>query len=91
MKPAELIFPTRRPESVSHPGAPARLRSLRPLVAVLLGEIQRLSPAEKLLLLEEIWDEVARLSRSGGTPDRVEQDLAEDIARIALGRARFDS
>lgn len=91
MQAAKLTRPARRPGSAPIPGAPARLRSLRPLVAILLGEVRRLSPAEKLLLVEEMWDEIARLSPPADSPARTERDLAENIARFALRRARFDS
>jgi len=35
--------------------------------AVLAAELERLSPAEKLLLVEELWNQIARVQRGRAT------------------------
>jgi len=57
----------------------------------LAAEISRLSPAEKLLLVEELWDEIAKESAAAEPPAWHDQVLAEDAARYAIDPSRGDS
>lgn len=59
--------------------------------AVLAAEIQRPSPAEKLLLVEERWDSIAKESNAVEAPAWHDQALAEDVARYDADPARGDS
>lgn len=47
--------------------------------AVLAAEIQRLSPAEKLLLVEELWDQIAQ-SSDLGVPAAHREELDRRLA-----------
>jgi len=49
--------------------------------AVLATEISRLTPAEKLQLVEELWDDIAANEDQLPIPDSHRQILAEDEAR----------
>lgn len=51
--------------------------------AALAAEIERLSPAEKLLLVEELWNQIARDSNAVEPPAWHDAALAEDVARYA--------
>ena len=59
--------------------------------AVLAAEIQRLSPAEKLLLVEELWDAIAKDSNAAEPPAWHDQVLAEDAAEYSADPSRGDS
>jgi putative addiction module component (TIGR02574 family) len=59
--------------------------------AVLTAEISRLSQAEKLLLVEELWNDIARESNSVEPPAWHDQVLAEDAVAYAADPARGDS
>ena len=59
--------------------------------AALAAEIQRLSPAEKLLLVEELWNQIAKESNAAEPPPWHDQALAEDAARYSADPARGDS
>ena len=59
--------------------------------ATLAAEIGRLSPAEKLLLVEELWDQIAEESNAAEPPVWHDQALAEDAARYAADLSRGDS
>jgi putative addiction module component (TIGR02574 family) len=56
---------------------------------VLDAEISRLSPAEKILLVEELWDQIASASPSLPVPDSHPEELdrrlvadADDAGRL---------
>jgi putative addiction module component (TIGR02574 family) len=49
--------------------------------ATLASEISRLTPAEKLQLVEELWDEIAKSEDQLPIPEWHRQILAEDEAR----------
>jgi putative addiction module component (TIGR02574 family) len=51
--------------------------------AALAAEIERLSPAEKLLLVEELWNQIARESNAVEPPAWHDKLLAEDAERYA--------
>ncbi len=59
--------------------------------ATLAEEISRLSPAEKLLLVEELWDDIAKASNAIEPPAWHDQALAEDAARYAADPSPGDS
>ncbi len=59
--------------------------------AVLAAEIQRLSPAEKLLLVEELWDAIAKESNAAEPPAWHDHALAEDAASYKADPAPGDS
>jgi len=61
------------------------------MTPTLATEISRLSPAEKLLLVEELWDEIANESASAEPPAWHDQVLAEDAARYAVDPSRGDT
>ncbi len=49
----------------------------------LAAEIERLSPAEKLILVESLWDSIAKDTTAVEPPKWHDQVLAEDAARYA--------
>jgi len=55
------------------------------------AEIERLSPAEKLLLVESLWDSIAKESTEIEPPKWHDQILAEDAKRYAADPSRGDS
>ncbi len=59
--------------------------------AALAAEIERLSPAEKLLLVEELWNQIARESNAVEPPAWHDAILAEDAQRYASDPSRGDS
>jgi putative addiction module component (TIGR02574 family) len=59
--------------------------------AALAAEIERLSPAEKLLLVEELWNQIARESNAVEPPAWHDKVLAEDADRYAADPSRGDS
>jgi len=59
--------------------------------AALAAEIERLSPAEKLLLVEELWNQIARESNAVEPPVWHDAVLAEDAQRYASDPSRGDS
>jgi putative addiction module component (TIGR02574 family) len=59
--------------------------------ATLAAEIQQLSPAEKLLLVEELWNQIAQESHAVEPPSWHDQALAEDAQRYAADPSRGDS
>ena len=59
--------------------------------AVLTTEISRLSPAEKLLLVEELWDDIAKESNAVEPPAWHDQALAGDAARYAADPSPGDT
>ncbi len=59
--------------------------------SVLTTEISRLSPAEKLLLVEELWDDIAKESNAVEPPAWHDQALAEDAARYAADPSPGDN
>ena len=67
------------------------LVTFRPMNAVLAAEIERLSPAEKLLLVEELWNQIARESNAVEPPAWHDAVLAEDAQRYAADPSRGDS
>ena len=62
-----------------------------PVNATLAAEIERLSPAEKLLLVEELWNQIARESNAVEPPAWHDKVLAEDADRYAADPSRGDS
>tara|TARA_R110002167_G_scaffold303489_1_gene507732 strand:- start:1302 stop:1523 length:222 start_codon:yes stop_codon:yes gene_type:complete len=59
--------------------------------ATLAAEIERLSPTEKLLLAEELWDSIAKESNVVEPPAWHDKALAEDTAEYAADSSRGDS
>lgn len=59
--------------------------------ATLAAEIERLSPAEKLLLVEELWNQIARESNAVEPPVWHDKVLAEDADRYTAEPSRGDS
>jgi putative addiction module component (TIGR02574 family) len=59
--------------------------------AALAAEIARLSPAEKLLLVEELWNEIARDSNAMEPPAWHDQALGEDAERYTADPSRGDT
>ena len=59
--------------------------------ATLAAEIQRLSPAEKLQLVEELWNDIARESNDAAPPAWHDKVLAEDAAAYAANPSRGDT
>ena len=59
--------------------------------AALAAEIERLSPAEKLLLVEELWNQIARESSAVEPPAWHDAVLAEDAQRYVSDPSRGDS
>lgn len=57
----------------------------------LAAEIERLSPAEKLLLVEELWNQIAKESNTVEPPAWHDQALAEDAKHYAADRSRGDA
>lgn len=55
------------------------------------AEIERLSPAEKLLLVESLWDSLAKESTDVEPPKWHDQVLAEDARRYEADPSRGDS
>lgn len=50
------------------------------MTAALAAELEKLSPAEKLLLVEELWNEIAKESNLVEPPAWHDQVLAKDAA-----------
>ena len=67
------------------------LGTFRSMNAVLAAEIERLSPAEKLLLVEELWNQIARESNAVEPPAWHDAVLAEDAQHYAADPSRGDS
>ncbi|MDP1579621.1 MAG: addiction module protein [Candidatus Didemnitutus sp.] len=59
--------------------------------AALAAELERLSPAEKLLLVEELWNQIARDSNAVEPPAWHDDALAEDAQRYAADSSRGDT
>lgn len=59
--------------------------------ATLAAELKQLSPAEKLLLVEELWNDIAKQSNTVEPPAWHDQMLAEDAAEYSANPARGDS
>lgn len=59
--------------------------------ATLAAEIERLSPAEKLLLVEELWDSIAKESNAVEPPAWHDKALAEDAEEYSADSSRGDS
>ncbi len=59
--------------------------------AILATEIERLSPAEKLHLAEDLFESIAKESNEIKTPAWHDKALAEDAAKYAADRSSGDS
>lgn len=59
--------------------------------ATLAAELQQLSPAEKLILVEELWNDIAKESNTVQPPAWHDQVLAEDAAAYAANPASGDT
>ena len=57
----------------------------------LAAELKQLSPAEKLLLVEELWDSIAKGSNALDPPAWHDKALAEDAKHYAADPSRGDS
>ena len=62
-----------------------------PMNATLAAEIERLSPAEKLLLVEELWNQIAKESNAVEPPAWHDKVLAEDAEHYAADPSRGDT
>ena len=51
--------------------------------------LDRMTAAEKLQLIEEIWDDLARVPESVPSPDWHGEVLRERERRVAEGKTRF--
>lgn len=54
-------------------------------------EIKKLSDAEKILLVEEIWDDIATHSKSNELSDAKKKEIDRRMADIKNGKAVFSS
>lgn len=59
--------------------------------AALTAKIAPLSPAERLLLVEELWNQIARDSNAMEPPAWHDKALAEDAERYASDPSRGDT
>lgn len=70
---------------VANPAAPGQYVTMN---ATLTAEISRLSPAEKILLVEELWDQIASASPSLPVPvahrEELDRRLASDANDVGL-------
>lgn len=86
-QPVEAFFRSCYP-TIANPHTSAQSPTMN---AALTAEISRLSPAEKLLLVEELWNEIAAASNTVEPPAWHDQVLAEDAADYTANPARGDS
>ncbi len=61
------------------------------MTATFAAELKQLSPAEKLLLVEELWNELAKESNTVEPPAWHDQVLAEDAADYTANPACGDT
>lgn len=85
--PPRALFSQFLPK-IANPTASAQFLLMN---ATLVAELKQLSSAEKLLLVEELWNDIAKESNTIEPPAWHDQVLAEDAAEYAANPARGDS